>query len=274
MRIYNNISAMTAYRSLMRTDGAIAKSMERLSSGLRINSAADDATGLVISEQMRNQISGFSQAIKNAQQGMSMLRTAEGAMGQQGDLLNRIRDLVLSSNSGNMTADNLATVQTEITELVGQINDIATNTEYNTKKLLNGDLATTGVVFQVGANDLQSLSVTINDTTSATLGLDAAALDVTVADSFSTNIAAVDGAIKTLTTARADLGSKINRFEASVNNLTVSRENLQASESLVRDLDMAEEMVQFTRNQVLSQASTAMLAQANQRPQAILQLLR
>ncbi|NMA13752.1 MAG: flagellin, partial [Clostridia bacterium] len=159
MRIYNNITAMTAYRSLMRTDSAISKSMERLSSGLKINSAADDATGLVISEKMRNQITGFNQAIQNAQQAMSMLKTAEGAMGQQHELLGRIRELVLSSNNDFMTDDNLQTIQNEIDTLVEQIDDIANNTTYNGKNLMDGTLgsklvidedAGTSTVFGVG----------------------------------------------------------------------------------------------------------------------------
>ncbi|MGI6711724.1 MAG: flagellin [Bacillota bacterium] len=376
MRIYNNISAMTAYNTMQRTDGSISKNMERLATGLRINSAADDATGFVIAEQMRNQVTGFNQSIKNAQQGMSMLKTAEGAMGQQNDLLNRIRELVVSSNSGNMTADNLATIQGEITELVGQINDIATNTEYNGKKLLDGSLGTkleintnpatsdllgvagvskatiTGttkagdytidvdatkklitmknsdnsktqtittadtkysgtlnfdvfgisidvnigdnetmkgkklaiaessdgkVDFQVGANDGQKLTVGISNLTAAKLGTTKALnlVDVKAGTAgFTNNLKAVDEAIKQVSDERAKMGFYINRFQASVNNLNVSKENLQASESLIRDLDMADEMVSLTRNQILSQASTAMLAQANQRPQAILQLLR
>lgn len=383
MRIYNNISAMTAYNTMQKTDGAISKNMERLATGLRINSAADDAAGFVIAEQMRNQITGFNQSIKNAQQGMSMLKTAEGAMGQQNDLLNRIRELVVSSNSGNMTPDNLETIQGEIDQLVGQIDDIAKNTEYNGKKLLDGNLGSkmeidtagstllnvngvskaeiTGSVeagtytvafdgtlsgnevvkmtftdadgnskeqslkigvasgnplaktlnfdafgisidfniadvasitgnivvnntsgsidFQVGANDGQALSVNIGNMGKTALGsssgnaLSAVKVAGSGALSFSDNLKAVDQAIKDVSNERAKMGFYINRFQASVNNLTVSKENLQASESLIRDLDMADEMVSLTRNQILSQASTAMLAQANQRPQAILQLL-
>lgn len=377
MRIYNNITAMTAYRSLMRTDSAISKSMERLSSGLKINSAADDATGLVISEKMRNQITGFNQAIQNAQQGMSMLKTAEGAMGQQHELLGRIRELVLSSNNDFMTDDNLQTIQNEIETLVEQINDIAKNTTYNGKNLMDGTLGSklvvnedagtstvfavggvsasitgttedatytisqaatpdgtitmsyggktqtldTGVAagaafkgtvdfdvfgitldinvadidtitgdlaigeetgsmkFQVGADNGQEMSVSINDMLSTNLGISSghAISDVKVfgtgALNFTENLAAIDQAVTDVGKARADMGSYITRFQASMNNLQVAKENLQASESLIRDLDMADEMVQLTRNQVLSQASTAMLAQANQRPQAILQLL-
>jgi len=371
MRIYNNISAMTAYRSMTKTDNVISKSMERLSTGLRINSAADDATGLVISEQMRSQISGFSQAIKNSQQGMSMLKTAEGAMGQQGELLGRIRDLILSSNSGNVTADNKATIQDEITQLVAQIDDIANNTQFNGNKLLDGTLgseqfvktastalavtgvseisvnegvatgtyklhasgdylmisgdgkrqavltsgggvykgtvnfdafgisldinmstgsgidvlsgktilvsgsAGSGVDFQVGANYGQTLNVTINKMDSTSLGSGTFLADIDVSGGvFQDNLTAIDVAISQVSENRAALGSSINRFEANISNLTISRENLQASESLIRDLDMADEMVMLTRNQVLSQASTAMMAQANQKPQNILQLLR
>ncbi|MGI6065981.1 MAG: flagellin [Bacillota bacterium] len=377
MRIYNNITAMTAYRSLMRTDSAISKSMERLSSGLKINSAADDATGLVISEKMRNQITGFNQAIQNAQQGMSMLKTAEGAMGQQHELLGRIRELVLSSNNDFMTDDNLQTIQNEIDTLVEQIDDIANNTTYNGKNLMDGTLGSKLVIdedagtstvfgvggvsatitgtteaaeytisqsasadgkitmtyngksqtidtgvgagaaykgtlkfdvfgisldlnvadidtvagklvigeetgsmkFQVGADDGQNMSVSINDMLSTNLGISSgnALKDVKVfgegALNFTENLAAIDQAVTDVGKARADMGSYITRFQASMNNLQVAKENLQASESLIRDLDMADEMVQLTRNQVLSQASTAMLAQANQRPQAILQLL-
>jgi len=386
MRIYNNISAMTAYRALARTDGAITKSMERLSTGLRINSAADDATGLVISEKMRNQITGFSQAIKNSQAGMSMLKTAEGAMGQQHEILGRIRELVVSSNNGTMNSDNLDTIQNEINELIKQIDSIAQNTKYNGRVLLDGSMgngvavntdplsstvldAATGVssaeissftaadtytitnnadgtltmtnsagtksqtvdsgvgaageftgdlnfdvfgitlsvdttdpaatsidavagnlvvagsdnsvAFQVGADIGQAMKVSINNVSAQGLGLGTGAgdtlivtLDVTDTANFDTTLQTVDNAIDTVGNARASMGSYINRFEANINNLSVTKENLQASESLIRDLDMADEMVQLTRNQVLSQASTAMLAQANQKPQAILQLMR
>lgn len=422
MRIYNNVSAMSAYRNLSSTDNAISKSMSRLSSGLRINSAADDAVGLGVSEKMRNQIRGMNQAVRNAQDGQSLLQTAESAMGQQHEILQRMRELALQSNNDTLTSSDKTAIKDEMDQLKNQIGDIATNTKFNGKALLtqsnNGDVldstttntamvaadtsklfmdgkvgdgsavsetvsidvsnadaaytsdlqlefnnvdADTGELtlyynkgqddeiaqtiafdvaevtadtthklntdeslnfdkfgikvdiaqdqqlnvgvagalsftaapsggvtadFQIGSENGQTLQVAIDDMSKTSLGssynggtggdtvanLDA--IDVTnTGQEFEDVLGVIDQAISDVSSGRSELGAAMNRLDYTMNNLKSSAENLQASESRIRDLDMAQEMMTFTRNNILSQASTAMLAQANQKPQSVLQLL-
>ncbi len=271
MRIVNNISAMNTNRVLGATDGALSKTLEKLSSGLRINRAADDAAGLAISEKMRAQIGGMKQAIRNAQDGISMIQTAEGALNETHSILNRMRDLAVQASNGTVQSDDRDKLQKEFAQLEEEVDRIANTTEFNTMKLLDGTL--TSVKFQIGANAGQMISGAIVDMT--TTGLSIASLSIDGADETNAQaaITALDTAIGTVSETRADLGAIQNRLEHTISNLGVTMENLAASESRIRDVDMAQEMTQFTKNQILIQSATAMLAQANMKPQAVLQLL-
>jgi flagellin len=376
LRVNNNIAALNAYRNLSVTDGQMSKSLEKLSSGFRINRAADDAAGLAISEGLRSQIGGLKVAVRNTQDGISVVQTAEGALTETTSILQRMRDLsVQASNDGGLNADAKTNIQKEITQLKSELTRIADTTKFNGSKLLDGNFA---AKFQVGANSGETIDVAVGTAMSAVgLGVDtvdvttggpqwtfdpgavdfagaaptvtvnvessgARTLDVTgwdtagtaaaasknqallqksfdkelgtsgytvkvgnfgeltangptgaatgdlviggvtgtatfnatAASGASAAIGAIDLAIKTVSSTRADLGAIQNRFDHTINNLNVAVENLTASESRIRDADMAQEMVQFTRNQILSQAGTAMLAQANQASQGVLSLLR
>lgn len=273
LRINQNIAAMNAYRNLSVTEGQLNKSLERLSSGFRINRAADDAAGLVISENLRSQVSGLKVAVRNAQDGISVVQTAEGALTEVHSILQRMRDLaVQSANGGGTDATSRAAAQSEITQLNSELDRISATTRYGGNKLLDGNF--TAQVFQVGANNSANdqVSVSINSTDSTTLGV--GAVNVSTVAGAQSAIDSIDSAISTVSSSRADLGAVQNRFEHTIANLNVAAENLSASESRVRDTDMAQEMVSFTRAQILQQAGTAMLAQANQVPQTVLQLLR
>jgi flagellin len=273
LRINQNIAAMNSYRNLSITDGQMSKSLEKLSSGFRINRAADDAAGLSISEGLRSQVGGLKVAVRNAQDGVSVAQTAEGALTEVTSMLQRMRDLTVQAgntgSNGGQTGDAVSSIQDEITSLSTAINDIATRTQFNGTKLLDGTTAT--LTFQVGANAGETQDVTLSDMTAATLGVDG--VDVTASDT-ATNLTAIDDALKSVTTFRGQLGAAQNTFEHTINNLNVAVENLSASESRIRDTDMASEMVDFTRSQILSQAGTAMLAQANQSSQGVLKLLQ
>ena len=267
LRINNNIAAFNAYRNLSVTDGQMSKSLEKLSSGYRINRAADDAAGLAISEGLRAQIGGLKVAVRNAQDGISVVQTAEGALTETHSILQRMRDLaVQASNDGAQSSASKGAANAEFGELIKELDDIAGKTTFNGTKLLDGSYSGT---FQVGAQAGETLSVAVSAMTSA--GLSLGSLDLTTAASAA--ITAVDTAIGTVSTTRANLGASQNRLEHKINNLNVAVENLTASESRIRDTDMAQEMVSFTRSQILSQAGTAMLAQANQAPQSVLKLL-
>jgi flagellin len=280
MRINNNIMAMNTYRQLSANNTATAKSIEKLSSGYRINRAGDDTAGLSISEKMRGQIRGLQQASSNAQDGISLIQTAEGALNETHSILQRMRELVVQAGNGTNASEDLSAIQDEIDalakELGGQAGEqgISDRTEFNGKSLLNGDFATTGISFQIGANSGQQITVLIDDM-SASAGLGVGAISVTATGfSFNTTISSIDAAIGTVSEARSNLGATQNRLEHTIKNLDNSAENLQAAESRIRDVDMAKEMMQFTKENILQQAATAMLAQANQAPQGILQLLR
>jgi len=381
LRVNNNIAALNAYRNLSVTDGQMSKSLEKLSSGFRINRAADDAAGLAISEGLRSQIGGLKVAVRNTQDGISVVQTAEGALTETTSILQRMRDLsVQAANDGGLNADAKGNIQKEITQLKSELTRIADTTKFNGSKLLDGGF---NAKFQVGANSGESIDVAVGTAMSAAgLGVDTvnvttggpewtfdpgavnfadttvggptitvdvetsgartldltgwdtnataaaasknqallqkafdkelgtsgytvkvgnygeitangptgaatgdlaiggagvtgtAAFNATAASGASAAISAIDNAIKTVSSTRADLGAIQNRFDHTINNLNVAVENLTASESRIRDADMAQEMVQFTRNQILSQAGTAMLAQANQASQGVLSLLR
>jgi flagellin len=271
MRINQNSMAINAYRNLSTNNVSLGKSLEKLSSGFRINRAADDAAGLVISQNLRAQVSGLRQATRNAQDGISVVQTAEGALNEVHTILNRMRDLtVQAANTGTNDATALNAAQAEINALASEVDRIATATKFGQKQLLDGSYA--AQQFQVGANSGDVVTVGIADMQAATLAVDA--LDVTTAGGVTAAFTAIDAAIGTVSTERGSLGALQNRFESMINNLQVTTENLVASESRIRDTDMAAEMTNFTKNQILSQAGTAMLAQANQVPQNVLSLLR
>ncbi|MGG0814094.1 flagellin [Paenibacillus alvei] len=277
MRINHNISSYNAHRQLTTNNFSQAKSLEKLSSGYRINRAADDAAGLAISEKMRNQIRGLEQASKNALDGISLIQTAEGALNETHSMLQRMSELMVQGANEVLTTTDAKKIDAEVNQLRSQIDDIAKQTQFNTKKLLN---AASTVIFQVGANSGETISLALKKADSTALSIDATAvtelsaaagkLNATAAS----NLTAIQTAIDTVSGIRSDLGAVQNRLEHTINNLGTTAENLQAAESRIRDVDMAKEMSEFTKNNILQQAATAMLAQANQQPQGVLQLLR
>jgi len=381
MRINHNVAALNTYSRLTAANNATASSLEKLSSGLRINRAGDDAAGLAISEKMRGQISGLDQASRNAQDGISLIQTAEGALAETHSMLQRMRELVVQANNGTNTEEDRVNIQDEITELQTEISDITERTEFNGTKLLDGSLgvaiddtaspgtldsdafadsgisvaldgvaggetftfsvdgnnltlkgtnsgiaqtldtgtitavesgkvlnfdalgvsltmeavtnlstgivggtdgdiaaetfttAGTDLIFQIGANDGQNMGMSIDIMDAANLGISGISVSGATYTGFDDDIKAIDAAIDTVSGQRSELGAKQNRLEHTINNLTASSENLTAAESRIRDVDMAKEMMEFTKNNILTQASTAMLAQANQMPQSVLQLL-
>jgi len=269
MIINHNMNAMNAHRNMMENTNKAGKSMEKLSSGLRINKAGDDAAGLAISEKMRGQIRGLNQASRNASDGISMIQTAEGALNETHDILQRMRELaVQASNDTNVTDDRNA-IGSELTQLSSELTRIASQTEFNTQKLLNGNLT---VNLHVGANSGQT--VKLNITAVFNSGVITAAVQVDSQSNAEAAIGNINKAITTVSTQRANLGALQNRLEHTIKNVDTSSENLQAAESRVRDVDMAKEMMNFSKNNILNQAAQAMLSQANQQPQGVLQLLR
>ncbi|WP_335871566.1 flagellin N-terminal helical domain-containing protein [Bacillus sp. 2205SS5-2] len=368
MRINHNIAALNTYRQLDSANNAGAKSMEKLSSGLRINRAGDDAAGLAISEKMRGQIRGLDQASRNSQDGISMIQTAEGALNETHSIIQRVRELSVQAANGTNTDDDRQALNDEVTELIEEVDRIANQTEFNTKKLLDGTLGTavdqtttnstalavagvtgastsggldagtwtltvgdgttvsanaytitdgtttlvsnelasgagtltfgsgelsitvndaysagdvtatdieitgTEVKFQIGSNQSQTMGLSINDMTANGLGIDS--IDISTAAGAENAIATLDSALKMVSEERSSLGANQNRLEHTINNLGTSSENLTAAESRIRDVDMAKEMMNQTKESILSQASQAMLAKANQNPQGVLQLLR
>ncbi|GAB1157983.1 flagellin [Paenibacillus illinoisensis] len=271
MIINHNIAAMNTHRQLNTNTTNTNKAIEKLSSGLRINRAGDDAAGLAISEKMRGQIRGLDMASKNAQDGISLIQTAEGALNETHAILQRVRELAVQSANDTNTDDDRAELQKEVAQLTAEVTRISTDTEFNTKKLLNG-AGISNAVFQIGANTGQSITLSIGNMGAASLGLTSVAIGTQTGANAALSI--LDAAIKTVSSERAMLGANQNRLEHTINNLGTTSENLSAAESRVRDVDMAKEMMNQTKNNILAQASQAMLAQANQQPQAVLQLLR
>ena len=273
LRINQNIAAMNAYRNLSVTDGQLSKSLEKLSSGFRINRAADDAAGLTKSEGLRSEIRGTNQAVRNAQDGVSLVQTAEGALNEVHSILQRMRELAVSA-ANTATNDGVAE-QSEITQLTAELDAIGTRTQFSGQQVFDG----TARSFQVGANNGDTLSVTISSLAAANVGasgvdVSGITVDGTTAGDAAAAIDTLDQAIASVSSERSTLGATQNRLEHTIANLQVASENLSASESRIRDTDMAKEMMSFTRAQILQQAGTAMLAQANQVPQSVLQLLR
>jgi flagellin len=269
LRVNTNIAAMNAYRNLTVTEGNLGKSLEKLSSGFRINRAADDAAGLVNSESLRSQVGGLKVASRNAQDGISVAQTAEGALNEVTSILQRMRDLsVQRANSGGNSATANSAIDQEYAALASEVGRIGTSTSFNGNTLLDGSYTKD---FQVGANagDTVGLDLTSGTLAGANLSSVASSLGSTAV-----SLASVDQAIKDVSTARGSLGAFQNRLEHTIANLGVATENLSASESRIRDTDMAQEMTTFSKNQILSQAGTAMLAQANQSSQGVLSLLK
>ena len=276
MRINNNIMALNAHRQLGINQANGSKSMEKLSSGFRINRAADDAAGLSISEKMRGQIRGLNQASRNAQDGISLIQTAEGALNETHSILQRMRELVVQGgNLGTQEEDDLKAIQAEIDELVSELDGIADRTAFNGKTLLDGEFSSTSVLtFQIGANQEQAITLNLNDMSSSGLGVTTVDVSTFSASThYDAAVSIVDAAIVKVSEERSKLGAYQNRLEHTINNLDNAAENLQAAESRIRDVDMAQEIMAFTKNNILQQAATAMLAQANMAPQSVLQLL-
>ena len=284
LRIQNNVEAFNTHRQLTTTSTAAAKSMEKLSSGYRINRAADDAAGLAISEKMRGQIGGLAQAQRNAQDGISLVQTAEGALTEVHSMLQRVRDLKVQYENGTNSSDDKDAIAAEVTQISQEISNITTQTKFNGTGVFGSG---TTFTFQVGANDgetiaTQAFNVSGAIGTSGTGGLQeitamSSAAKAAQALSGTTGVGAIstiDAAIKNVSNARANLGAVQNRLEHRLNNLATYQENLTASESRIRDVDMAAEMTKFTKLNILQQAGTSMLAQANQAPQGVLSLLR
>ena len=325
MRINTNISAMNTYGRLTNANAAKSESLSKLPSGLRINKAGDDAAGLAISEKMKGQVGGLTQAVRNAQDGVSLIQTAEGALNETHAILGRMRDLAVQGANGTLSADDRGEINKEFGALKEEITRISNNTEFNTKKLLNSNEQE--FTFQIGANGGQTMSVKIDkmdaenlkvgkdvtlnfdeadttiaglktalDTAETALGSDdgsdadvtaglkeavataqtayAKATDKAGREASSNAIASIDSAIKTVSAQRSDLGAAQNRLSHTVKNLTTTKENLAEANSRIRDVDMAEEMMSFTKNNILSQAATSMLSQANAMPNSVLGLLQ
>jgi flagellin len=274
LRIYNNVEAANAHRNLTQTNNAVGKAMERLSSGMRINRAADDAAGLAVSEIMRSQIRGNNVASRNAEDGISLVQVADATMGTATDMLQRMRDLAVQASNGTLTDAQRLNLDKEVQQVLTEINKVGTDTEFNGIKILAGSVATaaSAVTLQIGASGSQTIAFTIGTVSTSDLGI--SGLAVSSQASASAAIASIDAAISTLSTARANMGAIQNRLEQTITRLGVTAENLQAAESRIRDADMAQEMIAFTKHQILQQSGTAMLSQANSAPQNVLQLLR
>ncbi|MFJ4996816.1 flagellin [Microbacterium sp. NPDC088619] len=272
LQIATNVGALNAYRNLSVNQNDVSKSLEKLSSGLRINRAADDAAGLAISEGLRSQVNGLNVAARNAQDGISVIQTAEGALTEVHSILQRVRDLAVQAGSDSNNADSRDAIKTEINTLGEELTRVAASTNFNGIKLL--DSAST-LTFQVGAGSEAAedqIAVTLTDFSG--LGATISGLTVDSAATALASIATIDTEITGVSSARAGLGAVQNRFESTINSLQVSAENLAAAKSRIADTDMAAEMVKYTASNILQQAGTAMLAQANQSGQGVLQLLR
>ena len=286
MIINHNMSALYSNRTLGVTNSATTKNMEKLSSGMKINRAGDDASGLAVSEKMRSQIRGLNQASTNAQNGISFIQTTEGFLQSTTDIVQRIRELAVQSSNGIYTDEDRMQIQVEVSQLIAEVDRIASQAQVNGMNMLTGRFAkptgentvTASMWLHIGANMDQRTQVFIGTMTAKALNLrnvgDEQIMTLGTPDDANRAIGTLDEALKKLNKQRADLGAYQNRLEHTVNGLNIGAENLQAAESRIRDTDMAKEMVEFTKNQVLTQAGTAMLAQANQSSQSVLSLLQ
>ena len=270
MVVQHNLTAMNANRNLSTVTGAQQKSTEKLSSGYRINRAADDAAGLSISEKLRSQIRGLDKAASNSQDGISLVQVAEGALNETHSILQRMNELATQAANDTNTSSDRDALQQEMDQLTSEIDRIRSTTQFNSMNLLDGTF--TGMRLQVGALSGQSISISIGNMNASSLKI--SGLKVSSFSAAGAAMASIQAAINSVSTQRSKLGALQNRLEYTVNNLTTTNENLTAAESQIRDTDMATEMINYTKNNILQQASQAMLAQANQQPQAILQLLQ
>ena len=283
MVINHNMSSMYSNRTLGVSNDQLQSNIEKLSSGQRINRAGDDASGLAVSEKMRSQIRGLNQANRNIQNGVSFIQSTEGYLGETTDILQRIRELAVQSSNGIYSDEDRMQIQVEVSQLVSEVDRIASQAQFNGMNMLTGAFAketgTRIMQFQIGANVDQNERVYIGTMTAQALGLKGAQgsdeqISIDSPDKANMAIASIDNALLTVSKQRADLGAYQNRFEMASNGVGVAAENLQAAESRIRDTDMASEMVEYTKNQILTQSGTAMLAQANSQSQNVLALLR
>jgi len=279
MVINTNVLALNSHRSMKVTGEAQFKASARLSSGLRINSAADDAAGLAISEKMRAQIRGLNQASRNAQDGISMVQTAEGGMQEINNMVQRIRELIVqaANDSNDYSSKDRRKIQNEISQLMMEINSMMTRVEFNKKKLISGAYSNNTIWLQTGANENQGIKFTVGKMDTTSLGIHSFFKDGVnklTGVSITALISIANAAVDMVANERAKLGAIQNRLEYTIRSLDISAENLSASESRIRDADMGKELMNLTKTNVLMQAATSMLAQANQAPQTVLQLLR
>lgn len=284
MVINHNMSAMYAQRQTGVVESSLQQSIEKLSSGQRINRAGDDASGLAVSEKMRSQIRGLNQAGQNIQNGVSFIQATEGYLGETTDIIQRLRELSIQSANGIYSAEDRMQIQVEVSQLVDEVNRIASHAQFNGMNIMTGrfaqDSAMGPMQLHVGANVDQNEKIFIGTMTTQALGItgtqgmENSMISLSSVDGANMAIATLDSALKTVSKQRADLGAYQNRFEMAYKGITIASENLQAAESRVRDADMAQEMVNFTKNQILGQAGNAMIAQANTQPQSVLRLLQ
>jgi flagellin len=281
MIINHNMSAQYASRQLGVQNAELSKNIEKLSSGMRINKAGDDASGLAVSEKLRGQIRGLNQAERNIQNGVSFIQTAEGYLQETQDILHRLRELSVQSANGVYTEEDRAQIQVEVSQLIDEVNRIASHAQFNGMNMLTGKFARgaadDGVNFQVGANMDQAEKVYIGAMTAEALGLEKVqgsdnSINISNVESANQAIGSLDDALRQVSQQRADLGAYQNRFEMAAKGVSVAAENLQAAESRIRDADMASEMVDYVKNQILTQAGSAMLAQANTKTQSVMAL--
>lgn len=276
MIINSNLASIFASRQQGINDVNLQKSMEKLSSGSRINHAADDASGLSVSEKMRTQIRGLNQAGRNIQNGISFIQTTEGFMNETTEILQRIRELAVQSSNGIYSDEDRLMIQTEVSSLVSEVDRIASSAQFNGYNMLTGRFAEEGIRLQIGANMDQAVYVKVNNTSAEALGLTGQGNTINVNDVESANstIGVIDEALKSVNRNRSDLGAMQNRMEMALKGNNIAAENMIASESRIRDTEYASEMVEFTKQSVLNQASTALLAQANNNAANVLALLK
>jgi flagellin len=284
MVINHNMSAMYAQRQTGVVESSLQRSIEKLSSGQRINRAGDDASGLAVSEKMRSQIRGLNQAGQNIQNGVSFIQATEGYLAETTDIIQRLRELSIQASNGIYSAEDRMQIQVEVSQLVDEVNRIASHAQFNGMNILTGrfarDSAMDPMQLHVGANVDQNEQIFIGTMTTQALGItgtqgtEDSMISLSSVDGANMAIATLDSALKTVSKQRADLGAYQNRFEMAYKGISIASENLQAAESRVRDTDMAQEMVSFTKNQILSQAGNAMIAQANTQPQSVLRLIQ
>jgi len=271
LRVNTNIASLTAQRSLGNVTDRLQGNFARLSSGLRIATAADDAAGLAISERMRSQIRSLGAASRNAQDGISLVQTAEGALNEVSNIMGRMRELAIQASNGTLSTDDRITINTEIVALQSEMDRIATTATFNGINLLN---AAATVDIQVGINTGEIIAVNLEDTQTANLGIDSGSLDTLTVAAANTALGLLDAAIGTINNVRGNLGASQNRLQSAVSSILNSKDNLSAAESRIRDVDVAYETADLTRNSILQQAATSVLQQANTQPQIALSLLQ